>query len=170
MKKQLIIGALLVLLILVAAVLPVAAKGNKVKFEGVAKSAPVPPLDFGDCIYPDGREHCRGFVVLGEIDVTDDRLNGVETVTMNWNFRLVPPPVLFTGPWWGTSQIVNNNGYWNTTITGGRDEQGIGHIRVVAHGHGGYEGLKAFFTGSRVSPDPTTDFIISGYILEPGNY
>jgi hypothetical protein len=168
MKKKIVIGALLVSLMLVAAVVPVAAKANKVQFTGVGEAGPL--LNPGVCTFPGGNEHCRGMMLQSFNDMTDDRLDGVETLIINFNLRPAPPPAGVVGPWWGTSQIENHDGYWTTSFTGGRDDQGIGHFRAVAHGYGAYEGLKAFFTGSRVSPDPTSDFIISGYILEPANH
>jgi hypothetical protein len=68
---------------------------------------------------------------------------------------------------WGTSRLENEGGYWDITWTGVRDEQGFAFIRGVAHGHGGYEGLKLIFEGSRLTPDYINDpFIWTGTIID----
>jgi hypothetical protein len=107
-------------------------------------------------------------VLMAFNEMTDDRLDGTETLTMNWNFHPAPPPIEWTGPWWGKGQIANGDGevIWDVKMTGERDEQGFGHLRYVARGRGDNEGLKAFYTGLRESPDPWVPFIFSGYILE----
>lgn len=158
-------GLFLTMLILLAAALPAQAKVVKTEFTGFAYFHHV--IDEGELSNPDGNIHVRGWTELYFDDMSDPRMSGFETVVANLNFQSAPPPVFGTGPMWGTSRIENEGGYWDTTWTGVRDEQGFSYIRVVAHGHGGYEGLKAIYEGSRLSPDPTYPWTFTGTILDP---
>jgi hypothetical protein len=96
-------------------------------------------------------------------DMSDDRLDGTETTTINWNFNEEG-----YGPWWGDGQVVDEAGdvIWVFHFTGERDAQGFGYLRYVAHGRGDNEGLKAFYEGVRASALPWDPFVFSGYILE----
>jgi hypothetical protein len=162
-KKIIILVSMLLLLAsLVGAVF---AKTVKTPFTGSGLGFPIQdPV----CTFPGGNEHCRGMVLYAENDMSDDRLDGFETTTMNWNFHPVPTDAELAGPWWGEGQIANEAGeiIWDVNMTGERDDQGWGHVRYVAHGRGEYEGLKAFFTGLRPSPEPWYPFEFEGYILE----
>jgi hypothetical protein len=163
MKKTVVL--LFVFVLLASLVGAVSAKKVKTPFTGSGAGY---PIVFPECTYPGGNKHCRGMVFIAENDMTDDRLDGSETSTINWNFHPVPTPAELAGPWWGEGQITNAAGdvIWDVQFTGGRDEQGWGHVRYVAHGHGEFEGLKAFFTGVRPSPEGWHPFEFSGYILE----
>lgn len=156
MKKTVVL--LFVFVLLISAIGTASADMIKTPFDGWGYTIGLlaPP----DCAYPNGNEHCRGLVLLAENDM--GRLSGYETVTMNWNFRDDG-----SGPWWGTGEIVDEVGelIWDVTYTGNRDEDLHGYLNCVAHGHGEYAGLKAFYTGVREGPDPTP-FHFSGYILE----
>jgi hypothetical protein len=162
-KKKIVL--LLVFILLVSLVGVVSAKTVKTPFTGSGLGF---PLVFPECTYPGGNEHCRGMVLFAENDMSDDRLDGFETSTLNWNFHPVPTPAELAGPWWGKGQITNEAGdvIWVVKFTGERDDQGWGHVRYVAHGRGQNEGLKAFFTGVRPSPEPWHPFEFSGYILD----
>lgn len=161
MKKTVVL--LFAFVLLVNLIGAVSAKMIKTQFTGVGGGYPIQePV----CTMPDGNLHCRGMVLLATTAMSDERLSGTETVTINWNFRPLPPPIVWTGPMWGSGQLVGADGYWDVKFTGERDEQGYGHLKYVAHGHGGYEGLKAFYTGLRASADEMAPFEFTGYILE----
>lgn len=166
MKKRILLSSVLVMFVLVAVTVPVSANAVKTAFTGISVVAG-PPISFGECTYPGGNVHCRGMILVTLDTISDPRLSGVETIVANYNFIPASAPILTTGPMWGTSQIVNDGGYWEYTWTGVRDEQGFMYMRGAAHGHGGYEGLQAFFTGVRESPDPAATLVYTGYILEP---
>lgn len=158
MKKAIVL--LVVLVLLMSLVTAASAKTVKTPFTGSGLGVPIQdPV----CKYPGGNEHCRGMILVAENDMSDDRLDGTETVTLNWNFG----PDGY-GPWWGNGQVVNGDGdvIWDVKFTGERDEQGFGHLKYVAYGRGENEGLKAFYTGLRASPLPWDPFEFSGYILE----
>lgn len=164
MKKTVVLLLLLVLLIGVMGA--VSAKTIKTPFTGTGVGY---PIEDPVCTYPGGNEHCRGMVLRAFNDMTDDRLDGMETLTMHWNFRPVATPAEFAGPWWGAGQITNEAGevIWDVTMTGERDgELGWGIVNYRAHGRGENEGLKAFYTGVRKSPEPWAEFEFSGYMLE----
>lgn len=164
-KLSLLFKVGLLLIILLATAFP--AQAQAVKTEVTGKSYFTGQIDPGVWTYPDGNVHIRGWVVSYFHEWRDPRLNGVETVVVNLNGRSAPPPVFFAGPMWGTSRLENEGGYWDITWTGVRDEQGFAFIRGVAHGHGGYEGLKLIFEGSRLTPDYINDpFIWTGTIID----
>jgi hypothetical protein len=126
-----------------------------------------PPVDPGTETFPDGNYHMRGFTAL-YYDANDDpRVTGHDTVVANWNFRPAPPPAVWMGPMWGTLHIENDNGTWDGRWTGTRDENGYSIITAEGHGSGDYAGLKAPWTFTRLSPDPTAPFDITGWILDP---
>jgi hypothetical protein len=126
-------------------------------------------LDEGEAKTSDSMEINRGTLLLYKDEMDDERISGWEIVEVNYVFDLVEDPEVWaTGPMWGTSQIANEGGYWDVAWSGVRDEQGWAKIDCVAHGRAGYEGLKAYFTGVRESPDAAGPFDYSGYILEPG--
>jgi hypothetical protein len=163
MKKSVVL--LFVFVLLASLVGSVLARTVKTPFTGSGLGYPIQePV----CTYPGGNEHCRGMVLLAYNDMTDDRLDGYETVTLNWNFHPVPTPAELAGPWWGKGQVANEAGevIWDVSVTGERDDQGWGHVRYVAHGRGPNEGLKAFYAGLRASPEPWAPFEFDGYVLE----
>jgi hypothetical protein len=162
---KLVMVPALVLLAVLAAFAPVIAQATKTNFSGTETIAgpPVP----GTPTFPDGNFHMRGHTVVFA-DVTDDpRVSGLNTVVANWNFRPAPPPVMWTGPEWGTFHIENEGGSWDGTWTGKRYENGHTIINGVGHGSGDYAGLKGHWTYSRLSPDPAAPYEITGWILEP---
>jgi hypothetical protein len=166
MKKSILLGILLVLATLVVATEPVWAEASKIEFTGTSVVAG-PPVSLGECTnYPNGNQHCRGMILVAIDTMSDPRLSGTNTVVTNYNYRLAPAPVFYTGPMWGSNQIANDAGYWDYTWTGVRDEKGFLYMWAVGHGHGAYEGLRVFLKGVRESPDPAGDLLCSGYILE----
>jgi hypothetical protein len=58
--------------------------------------------------------------------MSDDRLDGTEMTTINWNFNEEG-----YGPWWGDGQVVDEAGevIWVVHFTGERDAQGFGYLR-----------------------------------------
>jgi hypothetical protein len=155
----------LLLTILLASTLPAQAEAEKTEFTGLSHLAGL--LDPGVETYPDGNVHVRGLTLLYFDHLSDPRVTGFDTVVVNYNMQTVSPPVLITGPMWGTLHIENEGGYWDGTWTGERDEQGFAYLRGVAHGHGGYEGLKVNYDLTRLSPDPNDTFTITGTIIDP---
>ena len=164
-KLSLLFKASLFLTILLAAAVPARAQAVKTEFTGVSYLAGL--IDPGVETYPDGNVHVRGLTLLYFDDLSDPRVTGFDTVLVNYNMRSAPSPVVITGPMWGTMHIENEGGYWDGTWTGVRDEQGFAYLRGVVHGHGGYEGLKANYELTRLSPDPNAPFNVTGAILDP---
>ena len=150
MKKKVV--WLFVFVLLVSLIGSVSAKTIKTPFIGTGAGF---PIEDPVCTNPGGNEHCRGMVLVAVNDMSDDRLDGTETVTINWNFGRDG-----SGPWWGEGQVVNDAGdvIWDVKFTGERDEQGFGYLKYVAHGRGMYEGLKAFYSGLRASPPSVGSF------------
>lgn len=163
-KLSLLFKVGLFLTILLAATFPARAQAVKTEFTGVAYTTGL--IDEGVRSYPDGNVHVRGLTLLGFDDMSDPRLTGFETIVVNYNMRSAPPPVLITGPMWGTSYLENEGGYWDITWTGERDEQGFAYLRAIGHGHGGYEGLKAHYELIRLSPDPNAPYTVTGTIID----
>jgi hypothetical protein len=164
-KHNFLPAALLVVAAVLLVVLPAYAKAEKTEFSGSWSLETY--INPGVCTYPDGNVHCRGVILQAEIDVSDPRVSGVETVVANYNLQ--PGPLgFYTGPMWGTSRIENEGGYWDTVWTAFQDEQGFLYIQAVAHGHGDYDGLKMHASLASVSPDPEIPLAVSGYVLEPG--
>jgi len=155
----------LLLTVLLASALPAQAEAVKTEFTG--SSALMGLIDPGVETHPDGNVHVRGLTLLYFDDLSDPRVSGFDTVVVNYNMRTVSPPAFITGPMWGTLHIENEGGYWDGTWTGVRDEEGFAYLRGVAHGHGGYEGLKATYDLTRLSPDPNGSFDVTGTIIEP---
>jgi len=165
--KNLFVFFLISAVLLISTVGRATAAAIKTSFTGtevyVSDVAP------GEIFFSDGNMHIRGIVQSFAVSVSDPRVNGVDTVTINGNFKLVPPPTAFTGPMWGTFQISNQDGYWEGTWTGERADNGFSYISVRGEGYGEYEGMKIFIDVERLSPDPAQPEILNGYILEPGN-
>ena len=114
---------------------PVWAKAEKTPFSGTIYY--VTTIDEGEDRFADGNIIGRGIIMLYDDQMSDYRISGQETVVVNYNMRMVEDPVvMITGPMWGTSQIVNEFGYWDVVWTGKRDKRGWGYLRCVAHGHG----------------------------------
>ena len=86
---------------------------------------------------------------------------------VNYNMRTAPAPAFLTGPMWGTFVVENENGWWDGTWTGERNEQGFAIMRGLTHGHGDYEGLKAHYEIIRESPDPMATSTVTCYIIDP---
>jgi len=118
--------------------------------------------------FPDGRFHIRDFEQVSNDVVSDPRVSGTDTIIVNFNFRVVPPPVSFSGPMWGTFHVENSGGWWDGTWTGVRDENGFAFVDGVGHGGGGYEGLHGRWHFERLSPNPYAPWSIEGVILDPG--
>jgi hypothetical protein len=173
-RKSLIVVTVVVALALTAVLVtaslaiapPVWAKAGETRFQGwIYFQGGGEPVVEEDC--PEGWLCLRNMNLVYDDQMSDPRISGTETVVVNLSMKLVEDPVvLMTGPMWGTSQIVNDDGSWDVVWLGVRDYRGWGYINCVAHGRGDYEGLWASFTGVRKSPDPEGPFKYSGYIFE----
>jgi len=151
------------------------AAGAATAGEGATKTAFtgsetfVGPVSAGTEFFPDGRYHVRGAQQRFAFAADDPRLNNADNlVTINWNFRLVDPPIFVSGQMWGEFTLTNENGYWKGTWTGVRDERGFSYFHFVGAGGAGYEGLQLRMWGSRESPDPSLPELYEGIIIEPG--
>lgn len=124
-------------------------------------------LNAGEWTYlPSGNVLARGIVERYDDVNTDPRVTGVETIISNANLKPAPSSEIgLAGHLWGTFHIENAGGTWDGTFTGEITEGGEYFYRGVAHGSGGYAGLKAHFEAYRNGHSgPCT---ISGSILEP---
>jgi predicted ester cyclase len=148
--------------------IPIWAVAGKTEFSGFSYFEET--LDEGDAEETDDYLAGQGLTLLYDDDMSDPRISGDETVVVNYHFSLMPEPVYVTGPMWGTSRIENEGGSWDVVWTGVRDERGFAYIHGMALGQGGYEGMKAHYTGKREDPDETLPFEYVGYIIEPDGH
>jgi len=163
----------LIMLILVLALLAIttglaSANPNKTPISGQESVLPefVPGKEF----LPDGNLYkVRDEIDYIEVTSDDPRVTGTNTITFNGNFKFAPEPVFVTGRMWGTFSISNDGGNWEGTYTGVRDERGYSYFSYVGSGGGGYDGLKIRYDIVHKNPDPTTPFLFTGYIMDPGN-
>jgi hypothetical protein len=162
------------MLFLVAALLlltasPVTAHVIKTPFTGT--DVWVEDTDPGTEIAPpdSGLSKVRGAVSRFALEVSDPRVSGDNRTVVNWNFKVVDPPVYVTGLMWGTFRIANENGYWKGVWAGYRDKRGYSYIDYVGTGGDEYAGLKLRLHIERLNPDPTAVETVTGYILERGN-
>jgi len=119
--------------------------------------------------FPNGNYHVRDGIILGLLQSDDPRLNNAEDVlTYNGNYQLVPPPVLFTGRYWGKFTLTNEGGYWKGSYTAVRDDRGFTYGHLEGKGEGGYTGLQVRMWFTRESPDVTVPITLWGIIIEPG--
>lgn len=163
----------LVILILVLALSAittglVSANPNRTPISGQELVRPdfIPGKEF----FPDGNL----YKVRNEIDyidvISDDLwVAGLNTITFNGNFKFAPEPVFVTGRMWGTFSISNDGGYWEGTYHGVRNEQGFSYFSYVGSGGGGYDGLHIHYDIVHENPDPSTPFLFTGYISDPGH-
>ncbi len=150
-------------------VVPVAAKMIRTEYEGVSTCGPV--IGGRDWISKGGVSHLRGGSLACTDVVNDERINGDELLTVNYNFKSAVPPVFIYGPMWGKARISNENGYWEGSWVGERTkEDGYSYIRAVLRGYGDYEGLQARVDYIRESPDPAAPYQVYGVIMETGGH
>lgn len=159
MKKSVVL--LLVVVLLFSLSLTASAKMKKTYVTGTNQVVG-PPMWPPDCTYPDGNEHCRGIVLPTVTNMSDDRLDGNEVVTIGHNLRKDR-----SGPWWGTGVMTNAAGEitWTSKFEGQRNADGSATMHAISTGHGAYEGLKAFLDAVRLG-DESTPFYFTGYVLE----
>ena len=167
MKTRIALLAAVALVVLLS-VGTAGAKPTKINFTGSEIS--IGTFDDGTETYPGGNYHVRDAVELFAFTATDPRVDGVNKITVNWNFKWMPEPVFVSGRMWGTFVLTNGGGYWNGTWTGVRDMNGFSFFHMVGHGGGGYEGLILVMDGERLTPDPTQPENYVGTIIETGNY
>lgn len=166
MKKRLFV--LLTCLITVSILAtPAAARATRTEYEGVEYCGMMTGAK--EWISGDRVGHARGGEVPCTDKVSDARISGDTSVTVNYNFQLANFPVLGYGTMWGKIRIENNAGYWTGSWVGERTKQaGFTYIRAILHGHGSYQGLQARATYVREHPDPSLPFQVHGVIMEPG--
>jgi hypothetical protein len=172
MKRLLRLSVLVLALIAVLLVLagPVAAKATKTEF--TATEIYLGDLSTGKEWYTgkdDKIYHQREAILVLRVEqATDVRVNGDEIVTLNVDMQLVDDPVVWaTGRMWGTFKITNDDGTWEGTWTGLRDEQGFSYFEYVGKGGGAYAGLQLRVHDERLDPNPTALYHWTGYILDP---
>jgi hypothetical protein len=120
-------------------------------------------LDPGNQYVKNGRFIIEGMVEQTNDILSDPRLCGLETVTINANLAAATG----IGPMWGTSHIVTAGGTWDTLWVG--QLTGAGHAVIYLWGWGrdGYAGMTVFMNLVRQAPyTPVSDWAVSGYILE----
>lgn len=159
---------LVVIILLLCTTIRVEAQATVTTFTGTETY--IEDLSYGEEWFPAGKNyHVRDAVSRFAVVATDPRVTGIDVVVINWNFKLVDPPVFATGPMRGTFVISNSGGTWEGTWTGVRDENGYSYFHYVGSGTGDYEGMKIFIYLERLTPDGSAPETMSGTILEPGN-
>lgn len=168
MKKWTIL-VLVSVIALIVVVVPADAKTIRTEYEGVSTCGPV--IGGQDRISKGGVSRLRGGSLACTDVVDDERINGDELLTVNYNFKFADPPVFIYGPMWGKARISNENGYWEGSWVGERTkEDGYSYIRAVLRGYGDYEGLQARVDYIRESPDPAAPYQVYGVIMETGGH
>ena len=153
---------LFVAVALLTAFAPVAgfAKGNKTPFAGT--SCYVDTIAEGTWTeLGNGKWHGVGLQEQYLEDTSDPRNSGVNIVTV----EMIVDMTTGSGPYWGTFNVVNDQGSWSGHFTG-RLDNWAGSGRATGHGSGAYEGLVSQATMSR--PNPEVCYEMSGYIVETG--
>lgn len=164
-KKAVFFALTLVLTVVGLAVGPAQARQVRTEFTGT--EAFVADLSPGTETFPDKTlYHVRDAISVFAIQTTDPRVSGEDRVVIDWNFKMVDPPVFVTGRMWGTFTITNAGGYWAGNFTGVRDRKGYSYFKFEGKGYGDYKGMKLHMRIQRLTPDPTQPEEISGYILE----
>jgi hypothetical protein len=141
------------------------ARSQRIAFTGTSNFGET--LNPGEWTYlPSGNVLARGIVETYHDANTDPRVTGEETIVSNGNFRPAPSSELgLAGHLWGTFHIENEGGAWDGTFTSEISEGGEYFYRGVAHGSGGYEGLKGHWEAYRNGH--SGPFTLEGWILEP---
>jgi hypothetical protein len=134
----------------------------KTPFTGVEVFAGM--LDPGQQYVKDGRFIIEGMVEVTNDSMSDPRLCGVETITINANLDAATG----IGPMWGTTHIATTtNGAWNTVWAGKLTGGGHAILYQWGWGQGGYKGLTFSLQGIRLYPyTPDSDYEVTGYIME----
>ena len=158
----------MLMFVLVAVLLypsPAKAGPQRMTFTGTSNFGET--LNAGEWTYlPSGNVRARGIFERYNDVGTDPRVSGEETIVSNGNFRPAPSSELgLAGHLWGTFHIENEGGMWDGTFTSEITEDGQYFYRGVAHGSGGYEGLKGHWEAYRNGH--SGQFTLSGWILEP---
>ena len=165
-RKYLLFALPLIIALLLIPAGQANAKMVKTYFTGT--EVHVEDISAGVETFPDKNlYHTRNAVEVLAVQTSDSRVSGEDRAIINWNFKLVDPPVYVTGRMWGTFTISNADGYWEGTWTGVRDKNGFSYFKFEGLGHGDYKGMKLHMRAQRLTPDPTQPESISGYILEP---
>jgi hypothetical protein len=158
--------AVLSVLGVVLALMPstVSARAARTPFWGDSNCGPSKTVD----LWISGGKvlHLRGGNQVCELALSDARVSGTETITLNADLRFVEGGGL-AGPVWGTSILVSGDGYWDVVWTGTIEADGSMTVRAVLEGHGPYEGLRGEYTAYR--PAGQMSYLqVTGTILEMG--
>ena len=141
------------------------AKAQRTTFTGTSNFGET--IQAGEWTFlPGGNVLARGIVERYNDVGSDPRITGQETIVSNGNFRPAPSSEIgLAGTLWGTFHIENEGGSWDGTFTSEITEGGEYFYRGVAHGSGGYQGLKGSWAAYRNGH--SGPFALSGWILEP---
>jgi len=91
--------------------------------------------------------HVIGMQEAFEDIATDPRISGDTLVIVN----AILDPATFSGPMWGTFELVNADGAWTGQWVGNLDNF-ASSLQATAHGSGAYEGLVANVHYNRRDP------------------
>jgi len=139
---------LVYVLVAVAAVLGVTmvagASANHVPVSGVEMPLCLPPTPHPDCTdgewtFPGDNQHVRNWVLVYQVDGSDDRIIGLNRLVANANWDADG-----FGPGWGTfhhQPAAHPDGYWDGTWSAQMTADGY-VSRIVGRGYGQLEGLK----------------------------
>jgi hypothetical protein len=169
--RRLILMVLLAVAVILLAAGPAAAKATRTEFTAteIYKGIDLDPgVDWTTGKDHEKIWHLRGNIMELTVDASDDRVDGYEIVTCNLDMKLVDDPVVWaTGRMWGTFKITNDDGTWEGTWTGVRDERGYSFFKYLGKGGGDYAGLQIRVDSERLDPDPTYPYSWTGYLLDP---
>jgi len=133
-------------------------KPINVYFSG--KETPGEMLKPGSTETEDGKTIIRGNVQRSQ-DITDDeRIQGELIIETN----ACLDPASHWGTVWGTFVLMNPGGKWLAAWIGQITAEGV-TIYAMDYGSGGYKGLMANWTYTRIGADPQTAFNIQGFIV-----
>jgi hypothetical protein len=117
-------------------------------------------LDPGVVKIVDGKTITTGLVVLDLDSMSDPRVSGEATATVNSVYD--GPPIFGTGPLWGIIHISNADGGWNVRFAGHQYDNCQTMISAHGSGEGAYEGMHAVWEYQ--SSDCMLTVSVSGYI------
>ncbi|MBW6466321.1 MAG: hypothetical protein K0B06_07460 [Brevefilum sp.] len=142
MKKQLILGMVLLLVAMSFVVPSQSASGEVIRttYEATATNLcpGYPGCTSGEWSFPGGNFHVRDMVTIYSSTSADGRVSGINTTVMSANWD-----ASFVGVGWGTYRLESDvfDGYWKGTYTVQMDEWGY-ICKIRGKGYGAFEGLQ----------------------------